>query len=80
MHATTVAVDIAKEVFELAFADSRGHIIERKRLTRRMFARAFEQRPPLRIVMENILLMAKGSVPKRNTPITIPAFEAAWRL
>ena len=52
MHATTVAVDLAKDVFELAFADGQGRVIERKRLTRRAFARAFEQRPPLRIVME----------------------------
>ena len=29
MHATTVAVDLAKDVFELAFADADGRIIER---------------------------------------------------
>ena len=52
MDATTVAVDLAKEVFELAFADGHGHVVERKRLTRRVFSRAFVQRPPLRIVME----------------------------
>lgn len=52
MHATTVAVDLAKDVFELAFADGEGRVIERKRLTRRAFARAFENRTPLRIVME----------------------------
>ncbi len=52
MNATTVAVDLAKEVFELAFADADGRVVERKRLTRRAFARVFEQRPPLRIVME----------------------------
>jgi transposase len=52
MHATTVAVDLAKEVFELAFSDAHGRVIERKRLTRRAFARAFDQRPALRIVME----------------------------
>ena len=52
MNATTVAVDLAKEVFELAFADADGRVVERKRLTRRAFARVFEQRPPLRIVLE----------------------------
>jgi transposase len=52
MNPTTVAVDLAKEVFELAFADAHGRVIDRKRLTRRAFARAFSQRPPLRIVME----------------------------
>ena len=39
MHATTVAIDLAKDVFELAFADSQSRIIERKRLSRNVFAR-----------------------------------------
>lgn len=38
MHATTVAIDVAKDVFELVFAGATGHITERKRLTRRAFA------------------------------------------
>lgn len=52
MHATTVAVDLAKEVFELAFADAQHRIIERKRLSRRAFAHALDNRGPLRVVME----------------------------
>lgn len=52
MHATTVAIDLAKDVFELAFADPGGRILERKRLARRAFARAMENRPPLTVVME----------------------------
>jgi transposase len=52
MHATTVAVDLAKDVFELAFADAEHRIVERKRLSRRSFPRALENRGPLRIVME----------------------------
>jgi len=52
MHATTVAIDLAKDVFELAFADSTGHITERKRLTRRAFAHCMANRPPLAVVME----------------------------
>ncbi len=35
MDGTTVAVDLAKTVFEVAVADERGRIIERKRLGRR---------------------------------------------
>jgi hypothetical protein len=27
MHATTIAIDLAKEVFELAFADPAGRIL-----------------------------------------------------
>jgi hypothetical protein len=30
MHATTVAVDLAKEIFELAFADADHQIVQRK--------------------------------------------------
>jgi transposase len=52
MHATTVAVDLAKDVFELAFADAQGRVIERKRLSRKAFARTLEQRPALRVLME----------------------------
>lgn len=49
---TTVAVDLAKDVFELAFADASARIVERRRLSRSAFARDFDNRPPLRIVME----------------------------
>lgn len=52
MHATTVAIDLAKDVFELAFADAAGRILERKRLGRRAFSRMMENRPPLAVVME----------------------------
>ena len=52
MHATTVAVDLAKDVFELAFADADGRIIERKRLSRNAFSRCLASRPSLWVVME----------------------------
>jgi transposase len=63
MHATTkstatessavlLAIDLAKDVFELAFADAGGRIVARKRLKRGPFAHCLENRPPLRIVME----------------------------
>lgn len=52
MNITTVAVDLAKDVFELALADSSHRIVERKRLKRAAFARAFDNRAPVRIVME----------------------------
>src|SRR5512139_3763873 len=37
MDATTVAVDLAKDVFEVAVANRAHRIIDRKRLTRRQF-------------------------------------------
>jgi transposase len=52
MDATTVGIDLAKNVFEIALADERGHIVERQRLTRARFERFFVNRPACRIVME----------------------------
>jgi transposase len=52
MDATTVAIDLAKDVFELAFADAHGRIVERKRLSRNAFPHYLANRPPLRVVME----------------------------
>ena len=52
MDATTVGVDLAKNVFEIALADGRGHIVERQRLNRARFDRFFINRPACRIVME----------------------------
>ena len=37
MDAATVAMDLAKDVFEVATANPVGRIVERKRLTRRQF-------------------------------------------
>lgn len=52
MNATTVGVDLAKNVFEIALADDRGHILERHRLSRARFDRFFVNRGACRIVME----------------------------
>lgn len=48
----TVAVDLAKDVFELAVADERGRIVERRRLTRSQFARFFENRESCCVLLE----------------------------
>lgn len=52
MDATTVGIDLAKNVFEIALANERGHILERHRLSRARFDRFFVNRPASRIVME----------------------------
>ncbi len=52
MNATTVAVDLAKSVFELAAADERWKVIERARLTRGQFERWFQNRAVRLVVME----------------------------
>lgn len=52
MHATTVAVDLAKSVFQLAVADEHWRIIETQRLTRTQFERWFLNREIGLVVME----------------------------
>jgi len=49
---TLVAVDIAKEVFEVAVSDRPGRVALRKRLPRDRFATFFAQRPQATVVME----------------------------
>ena len=39
MNLTTIAVDLAKDVFQVAVADGRYQIVERHRLTRSQFER-----------------------------------------
>jgi len=52
MEATTVGIDLAKNVFEIALADERGHILERHRLSRARFDCFFANRAKCRVVME----------------------------
>jgi|SRR5882672_3355240 len=52
MSDLSVAIDLAKNVFELAVADESGAIVERRRLGRTQFLRFFENRSFKRVVME----------------------------
>lgn len=52
MNATTVAVDLAKSVFQLAVADSHWRLVETHRLTRSQFERWFQNREVSLVVME----------------------------
>ncbi|WP_119965672.1 IS110 family transposase [Simplicispira lacusdiani] len=52
MHATTVAVDLAKSVFQIAVADDQWRIIETQRLTRSQFERWFINRSVGLVIME----------------------------
>jgi transposase len=51
MDATTIAVDLAKHVFEVAIEDARGQV-SRRRLTRQQFARFLRDHTPAQLVME----------------------------
>ena len=52
MNATTVAVDLAKSVFQVAVADANWKVIESHRLTRTQFERWFANREVGLVVME----------------------------
>ena len=52
MHATTIAVDLAKSVFQVSLANQANRVIDRKRLTRSQFERFISQYPATTIVME----------------------------
>ncbi len=52
MESTTVAVDLAKSVYQLSFANRAGRVQVRKRLSRPQFEKLLASEPPTRIVME----------------------------
>ena len=52
MEHTTIAVDLAKNVFELAVSDRPGRVRERHRLPRAQFRRFFAQRAPATVLLE----------------------------
>jgi transposase len=52
MDATTIAVDLAKNVFEIAVANSHGRIMRRARVNRATFAAFLRDEPIAQIVME----------------------------
>jgi len=49
---TTIAVDVAKLVFEVAVSDTPGQVHERHRLSRARFQRLLAERPPATVLME----------------------------
>jgi len=52
MDATTVAVDVAKTVFEVAVANRQWHIVTRQRFNRRQFTHFLATTSPTHVVME----------------------------
>ena len=52
MHATTVAVDLAKDVIELAVAGEGGRVERRERVSREAFSRFLVNQPASAVVME----------------------------
>jgi transposase len=52
MSSVTIAVDLAKSVFQLVVAEESGRIPARERLTRSQFLRFWENRASCRVLME----------------------------
>jgi transposase len=52
MNATTVAVDLAKNVFQLAYADANWRVISTARLSRSQFQRCFHNSGISLVIME----------------------------
>lgn len=52
MSTVTIAVDLAKHVFELAVANGAGTVLDRKRLSRSQFERFWASQPACRVIME----------------------------
>lgn len=52
MKDTTIAVDLASTIFEVAVSERPGRVSEHQRLSRTRFARFFAQRPPVTVVLE----------------------------
>ena len=52
MHSTTIAVDLAKSVFQVAGADGEWRVLSRRRPTRAQLVRFFGERQACRVVME----------------------------
>jgi transposase len=52
MQSTTIAVDLAKSVFEVALSRRAGRVSQRRRLSRGQFARFLAERAPATVVME----------------------------
>ena len=72
MHATTVAVDLAKSVFQIAIADEKWKVIEQQRLTRSQFERWFHNRDVDLVIME-----ACGSAHHWARTLVARGFEVA---
>jgi transposase len=52
MHSTTIAVDLAKSVFEVAVSERPGKVRARRRLSRGQFSRFLAEQAPATVVME----------------------------
>lgn len=76
-EAVTVAVDLAKKVFQLSFADASLRVLARKRLSRSAFAREFENRVPLHAVMEAVHALRNARCGKPSAKVVSRVLDTA---
>src|SRR5262245_13153036 len=53
MKNTTIAVDLAKSVFEIGISDRPGHVAQHHRLSRNQLAEFFAAQAPATVIMED---------------------------
>ena len=51
---TTIAIDLAKSIFQLLAVDARGNVLASHRLSRAAFLAFWHNRAPVRVVMEGV--------------------------
>ncbi len=73
MEHTTIAVDLAKSVFQVAVSHRAGHVDEERRLSRDRFLAFFAQRPPATVILEALRV---GSLLGTTAP-TIRTYRTA---
>ena len=73
MHATTVAVDLAKSVFQIAVADDKWNVVGQERLTRSQFERWFQAQG-----YETRVLPSTSPAYTLAFPRKVDLWRAAW--
>ena len=63
MHHTTIAVDLAKNIFEIAVSNHPGKISKRHRLSRSKFERFFAEHLPATVLFEAAVAPITGLAP-----------------
>jgi transposase len=77
-EATLLAVDLAKDVFELAWADGNGRVLARERLSRREFDSCLDNRACIEVVMEacgSAHHWARRFARSGHRPVLLPAHD-----
>jgi hypothetical protein len=70
MDGTTIAVDVAKSVFEVAVSAHPGQVGERYRFSRERFRRYLNEQPPATVLMEAVDRLTTGGARRRRAVTT----------